>query len=88
MKRKLSHFNQPAYIFMESLFSLFLFASCALLLWSSAVSYIQELKREEQYLENMRVAYEQLYVQVYHQQYKKADFQYEDQGKTQVITIE
>lgn len=88
MKRKLSRFNQPAYIFMESLFSLFLFASCALLLWSSAVSYIQELKREEQYLENMRVAYEQLYMQVYHQQYQEADFQYEDQGKTQVIAIE
>lgn len=88
MKSKLSRFNQPAYIFIESLFSLFLFASCALLLWGSAVSYIQELKREEQSLENMRAAYEQLYVQVYHQQYQKSEFQYVNQGKTQVIAIE
>lgn len=88
MKRKLSRFNQPAYIFIESLFSLFLFASCALLLWGSAVAYIQELKIEEQSLENIRTAYEQLYVQVYHQQYPKVDFQYEDQGKMQVIAIE
>ncbi|HJD14564.1 MAG TPA: hypothetical protein IAA34_00490 [Candidatus Enterococcus stercoripullorum] len=88
MKRKLSRFNQPAYIFIESLFSLFLFASCALLLWGSAVAYIQELKREEQSIENIRTAYEQLYVQVYHQQYPKVDFQYEDQGKMQVIAIE
>lgn len=88
MKRKLSSFSQPAYILIESLCSLFLFASCALLIWSSAVFYIQELKREEQSLENIRMSYEYLYVQVYHRKYKKADFQYDDQKERQVIAIE
>ena len=88
MKRQLANFKAKGYILLESLFSLLLFTTCGLLLFSTAVYYYRTLKQEEQQIDELRQAYEILYLKVNYQQYSDNQYSYDVQGKKQVIRIE